>query len=709
MQTKFLILTIALIALVIVGVTGLLFLKKNFNPLNEMRSDDVLLKIKSNIEAIKTVHSETLRESATIIGDYNPTIEESKIIQDYDFGNNKYQSIMQDLGGLPFPMKTVAIDNDGIYKCLLQEGQKCNKMVEKGKFSIADYLLAYNFTKTAGAIEKVSDKKETIDGKKCFHYKVNVQRRPFPPQSDDIFGIVFFNYMLGINPNKIDNKDADSSPFTDEQIAKLKLKLTEKEIKFYKANNQEVSIPIPQTITNPILYLSIGATSPDDNDYKVNIWSIAGDIWVAENTFQIVKEKYAVERTSYFYDVNKSAQDGFGLSISFETSDEILYSDFDKKVNIEPTVEVGSEYYQAKKINSETKSFVDLIEIGKEYDEATNPVEIAGKLAYYAEQDGKDFIVYDGQEIGKQYANIMDFSLMDIGGQLSFIAYKENWKSPVVYWGGQELGGQYNHISVLTSINNLPAFVASNDQAQFIVYNGDEVIRMDKNQRIAILKEINHKIAYKIESLVTHEDGFGSYEGFIVYDGQEIGKEYRNVDDFIDVNGKLCFIARRTDGKWVVVYEGKESKPYDFITGLREINNKPAFRASNDEKGVITPRKFIVYDGQEIGKQYDSIEISAPIEVDNKLAFEIDNAVIYDGQEIGKQYTLIFHPLNINGKLAFVAHKVAPYPKIQQEIIYYEGKELGLEYDSVDNPIGVAGKLAFVATKDKKTFIVMEK
>ncbi|KKS53850.1 MAG: hypothetical protein A2295_01340 [Candidatus Jacksonbacteria bacterium RIFOXYB2_FULL_44_15] len=366
------------------------------------------------------------------------------------------------------------------------------------------------------------------------------------------------------------------------------------------------------------------------------------------------------------------------------------------------------------------KLSANLVEIGKKYDMAYHPIEVAGKLAYYAKQGKEEFVVYDGQEIGKEYTNIMDFSLMDIGGKLAFIAYRENWKSPVVYWGGEELGGTYDHISYLTNLNDFPVFLASNDQAQFkfIVYNTEEVTKIDRNQRIESLKEINHKIAYKIESLRTQADGFGFYEGYIVYDGQEIGKEYRNVEDFIDVNGKLCYIARRTDNKRIVVCDGEESKPYDFIVGLREVNNKPAFRASNEEKGVLIPRKFIVYDGQEIGKEYDSIEISAPVEIAGKLAFGIDGAIVYDGKKIGKQYTLIFDPLNVNGKLTFVADKKDLASYLDKRIVYYGGEEFGEDYDSVvdptytsgsPNPVGVGGKLCFTVEKVKKVFILMEK
>lgn len=698
---------IIVIALVSAGVTGFLFLKqKSFNSLNEISDEDVLLKIKSNIETVKTVHSEILRESALTISEDEPNFstEKSKFIHDYDFENNKYQMIMQD-AGLPLPTKTVVIGNDGIYSCLLQEGRKCNKSEETGKFSISDYLSTWNFTKTAGAIEKVSDKAEIIDGKKCLHYKVNIQRRPFPPQPNDTLGKTFF-YMLGI-----DSEKPKEGPYTDEEIVKLKLKLTDKEIKFFTTNNQEVSIPIPQTITNPILYLSIGVTSPDDSHYQVNIWSIAGDIWVAENTFQVVKERYMVERTSYYYDVSKPAKEAYAYRLSTKITDEVLYSDFDKKVSIEPTVEVGNEYYQAKKIDFNTKSPVDLVEIGKECKKATNPVEVGGKLAYICagQENGKSFIVYNGQEIGKEYADINDHGLMDIGGKLAFQAWKkEHLESPVIYWGGEELGNQYKLIMGPVGVNGIPAFSVTNNPGVdpgFISYNGQEIGKeysafVGGGSAIGEIKEINKKIAYKAK-MANSQNGFIE---FVVFDGQEIGKEYDRVFDFIDVNGKLFYTASKNNKRFAI-FDGKQSGPYDDVEFPVAIGNKVAYRAKIGEK------ELIVYDGQEIGKEYDSV--AWPANVNGKLAFEATKSgksfIVYDDKEIGKEYTYIFSPLEINGKLAFVADKIASYPKVEQRIIYYGGQEFGFEYDSAENPVEVAGKLAFVAVKDGKTFIVMEK
>ncbi|HBH46251.1 MAG TPA: hypothetical protein DDX47_02700, partial [Candidatus Jacksonbacteria bacterium] len=80
--------------------------------------------------------------------------------------------------------------------------------------------------------------------------------------------------------------------------------------------------------------------------------------------------------------------------------------------------------------------------------------------------------------------------------------------------------------------------------------------------------------------------------------------------------------------------------------------------------------------------------------------------------------TLIFDPLNVNGKLTFVADKKDLASYLDKRIVYYGGEEFGEDYDSVvdptytsgsPNPVGVGGKLCFTVEKVKKVFILMEK
>ncbi|MDI6883092.1 MAG: hypothetical protein QMC93_01285 [Patescibacteria group bacterium] len=683
-----------LILVVLITVIGGSFLIWHYELLSKLikapeeliktKETDIVTQIKKNINKIKTVHTEAKVEAVEKIGESEPFVKKITSIADFDFLNRRFQRINQEMG-FSFPTKTVIVDED-MYQCLLQEGRTCNKTTKK----VMNFPRAWIFTQM---VEKIEENlgSENINRTKSNHYKVKIKRAPYNGKKSENLDKYFF-YLIGFNPD-----DEETAPLTEEEMLKLKVEIKEDKIKFVK-NNQEEFIPIPSAVTMPIMYLRI-SEHPSGRSYKVNTYSIMGEIWVEESSFHICKEKFIVENTSFYYDLDEPEDKALSFPISSRQTTEILYSNFNEKLPIEPTVEVGEEYYQAEKQEVRIATSIKLVEIGKEYDKATNPTEINGKLAFLAEENGKNFIVYKGEEIGKvSNFTVLSPFIMEINGKLAFMAIIKDTIKTFIWYDGKEIGKEYDRVRYPTEVNKKLAFVAFKDGSSFVVYDGKE-IRKGYDQ-IGEIFEVDKELCYR-----ARKSGIYNRNYIIVCDDKVIGERYDNTYDPKELNGKLIFKAQK-GGRVLLVYQGQEiGEGYDSIENVIEINGKLAYLVKKGKE------RLIIYDSQEIGREYDSVAWLS--NVNNKVAFEATKNgktfIVYDGKEIGKEYKLISTPLEINRKLTFVADKKAVYPKIKQRFIYYGGQEIGLDYDSAEQPTEIGGKIAFVATKDGKSFIVMEK
>lgn len=194
---------------------------------------------------------------------------------------------------------------------------------------------------------------------------------------------------------------------------------------------------------------------------------------------------------------------------------------------------------------------------------------------------------------------------------------------------------------------------------------------------------------------------FGPYDDIDHFSGPQkffgVPPEYVYM---IEIDGKLTYIAKK-DGKEFIVHGGEAGKKYDNIKFLTNINNKPAYSASEDRKS------FIVFEGKEIGKQFDKVH--RPVDVGGKLAYiaKVNGkfVVIYDGKEIGTGYDSINNLVDIDGKPAFLV------TIDDKSFIVYNGKEIGTQYDdvySLFSPIEFNGKVAYIAIRENKSFIVYD-
>ena len=84
------------------------------------------------------------------------------------------------------------------------------------------------------------------------------------------------------------------------------------------------------------------------------------------------------------------------------------------------------------------------------------------------------------------------------------------------------------------------------------------------------------------------------------------------------VNGKEAYIAGARDGSMHIVFDNKEGPYYDRIVdseGITPVGNKLAYVAEkNDEK-------FIVYNNEELGREYE--DITSLENIGGKLAYHV--------------------------------------------------------------------------------------
>jgi protein-disulfide isomerase len=299
-------------------------------------------------------------------------------------------------------------------------------------------------------------------------------------------------------------------------------------------------------------------------------------------------------------------------------------------------------------------------EIGRQYEWAMSPVLINGKLVYSAKNGDVWYIVYDGKEIETNYDEIGP--LLDVGGELVHSA-KKNDRWFIVY-PDREIETSYREVKNLVSVGG--------------------------------------KLAY--EAIKDSRDGA---KRIVVYDGQEKGGGFNMAISPADVDGKLAYIARNSNGKFIV-YDGRNIwVDLDHADHLVGVGDKPAYMGLKyNEKGDIY---YIVFDGEEIETTYELITQLA--EVDGKLAFAAKKddrtwVAVHDWEE-GPEYTKISVITDVKGKLTYQADDTEPFGIHDGDFIVYEDKEIGKEYASAWFPSEIDGKLAYWAQKSGKFFIVM--
>jgi hypothetical protein len=302
----------------------------------------------------------------------------------------------------------------------------------------------------------------------------------------------------------------------------------------------------------------------------------------------------------------------------------------------------GTLAYVARQ-NSTTFIVYSGKEYGLEYDRADSPSSVAQKLAYKAYKGNKQYVVYDGwetgpydyvsfpmeinnslafyaligsrssiylrgQELGRKYDKVEE-AYSEINGGLVYAA-SLGGKTFIVY-SGKEIGREYDYAAGLTSINGTTAYIASKNGKYYVVYDGKALKGYDRVSlprivagRIAYAAAKNGKdiIVYDGSEVGTEYDSvdpsFESvrdtllYKGLlngkyaVVYGGDVIGSNYSSVNSFVDVSGRLAYIARKNNLA-SVIYDGTEISGFERIDSLNQVNGKLIFAAQRNGKWYL--------------------------------------------------------------------------------------------------------------------------
>ena len=238
-----------------------------------------------------------------------------------------------------------------------------------------------------------------------------------------------------------------------------------------------------------------------------------------------------------------------------------------------------------------------------------------------------------------------------------------------------EYATSYTRMAYAGVLAGKPAYIVSKDNKKLILYDGKEIGGTYDQALSPAL--IAGKLFYA---------GVKNNKYYAVYDGQEIGKDYFSIWSPGEYNGKPSYIAEKI-GKSVLVYDGNEisNASYDYVWSYSIINGKIAYLASKSGE---------TYTALKINPQTSNSRRDIPPE-------GIKSVIIYDEKEIGRDYDTVGFPMEMGGKLAFIALKNGKKFSVL-------GSLEATRYDEINEPLLLDGKPAFIAQKDGKSFLVYD-
>lgn len=297
-------------------------------------------------------------------------------------------------------------------------------------------------------------------------------------------------------------------------------------------------------------------------------------------------------------------------------------------------------------------------------------------------------------EVARKYSSKVSF-FYNLNGKVAYGVYKKPSSDNLfIIYEGKEIGKEYDSAHSPAIINGTLAYIALKDGAQVIVYGGEEIGKKYSSVSTVFteITDLNGKIGY-----IVSVDDNDKRRSFIVYEGNEIGKEYDYVLQPAIVNGLLAYKAEK-DGKWRIVYDGKEI--YDTLSFPVGFEGKLAYTIIKNSKSLIT------HDGKETGQEYDNV--GSPAFVNGALAYlakkDGREFIIYEGKEIGKEYDNVTSFAVIDGKLVYMVEQ-----NDGKKFIVYDGKEFGKKYDNVIGyrVLNINEKLSYMAIKNGKEFVLV--
>lgn len=233
--------------------------------------------------------------------------------------------------------------------------------------------------------------------------------------------------------------------------------------------------------------------------------------------------------------------------------------------------------------------------VGSEYDEVIKAFRVVdGKQAFMAVKNGKNFVVYDGKELGKEYDSVTGLAVYD--GKLAYTAWKDG--KPFIVYDGKEIPNSYDYVELLSEMNDSLSYIGVTGSSTIIYHNGSTIGLDEEYDWIYPPILVNGTLAYQASK---NNESFLVYEEKWIYApsaNEKLGGVYQDVD------GRLAYNILEADGKQYVVYDDRaygKGAGYDSVYSYDSAGGKLLYVAVKGEKMII------VYDGQEIGSDYDPI------------------------------------------------------------------------------------------------------
>ncbi|MEA1937264.1 MAG: hypothetical protein U9N04_04105 [Patescibacteria group bacterium] len=396
---KKLFIVITLIIFIVIGIVSVFYVTGNFDKIinkilhrsevldmsDEKNFDEILRRVKDNLDEVESVRAEVKGSDGGKIGDYDSDIEEGEGKINFVFPDKKLIStvdlpfslrLRENFAGGAYEGKTIVLGNDiyiefpWIAHALKEEKEK-NKDFPVDKFPFASgwlhgvdgqsmplpvpdtsgdnlnfdlsvYPKGWDFTRNLEKIEEYLGIEE-INGVKCHRYKVKIEKiSPYNHENLNRYQKYFLEYVLGLSPDK--GYLPPDSHLPPDFKGKIILEQIGNNIKC-ASDNKEILIPLSEKLIIPVMYKSVDwmgwKDDPSSWCYKLSTWAIEGEIWIGAENSLVYKENYTTEISSSIYYPDESKEEN-KLSWEpeiFKYNTEITYSNFDSDIKIEAPAE----------------------------------------------------------------------------------------------------------------------------------------------------------------------------------------------------------------------------------------------------------------------------------------------------------------------------------------------------------------------------------
>ena len=355
------IIIIALIILIAAGSVGALYVTGNLNKIigkifnrsevldmsDEKNFDEILKRVKDNLDEVKSVHAEVKGSSWEKIGDYDPSSEEGKGEIDFVFPDKKLIStadlpaglrLREGFAGGVYEGKIIILGKD-IYIEFPWMAHAFKEEKEKNK----DFQ-AENFSWASGWFLGRDGQSVPLPVPDTPGDSLNFDLSIYPKGWDFTRGLEKIEEDLGVEEingikcrrYKVKTKKKDLHPLKEGTI----LEQVENKIR-YVTDDKEILFPLPESLSLPVMYKMVKQfgyrNNPDSQYYNLTTWGTEGEICVGESDFRVYKENYTTEEFS-IEGYCPSEPEGFMEGVC-RYNTEITYSDFNGNIKIEAPVE----------------------------------------------------------------------------------------------------------------------------------------------------------------------------------------------------------------------------------------------------------------------------------------------------------------------------------------------------------------------------------